>query len=86
MAKFVERQTSSMLVNSGAKGDTIRKQCENVQTRRPRWLRSLPSVYPATPYFMCCHADSAVYNAFHACRQACDDSAEYNGLYRVVAC
>jgi hypothetical protein len=57
-----------------------------VQTRRPRWLRSLPSVYLATPYFMCCHADSAVYNAFHACRQACDDSAEYNGLYRVVAC
>jgi hypothetical protein len=45
--------------------------------------------FPASiqpPYFMCCHADSAVYNASHACRQACDDSAEYNGVSRVVAC
>jgi hypothetical protein len=26
------------------------------------------------------HADSAEYNAFHAYRYACDDSAEYNGV------
>jgi hypothetical protein len=49
-------------------------------------LRSLPSVFP--PHFFTSSDtrlddDSAVYNAFHACRYACDDNAEYNGVIRV---
>jgi hypothetical protein len=51
-------------------------------------LRSLPSALP--PHFFTssdtCRRlddDSAEYNAFHACRSACDDNAFHNGVTRV---
>jgi hypothetical protein len=54
-------------VNRGAKGDPVRKLCDTVQRERPRWLRSLPSVFPPLYFSRPCD-DSAEYNAFHACR------------------
>ena len=50
-------------------------------------MRSLPSALP--PYFFTssdtCRRldDSALHNAFHACRYTCDDNAFRNGVTRV---
>jgi hypothetical protein len=73
-------------VNRGAKGDTVRKLCDTVQRERPRWLRSLPRVFP--PHFFTSSDtrlddDSAVDNGAHACRYTCAYNAFDNGVTRV---
>ena len=54
-------------MNRGAKGDTLRKLCDDVQREGPAGCGAFQaSIQPL--YFMSGHGDIAVYNAFHACR------------------